>query len=103
KSVVIDSIKLQEEKYKKLTEENEKIKLDLQEACIKLEVVDSKLTEQDTNITELQEKLKHGDVLHQELSDTENKMQCLEGLLEEARSFLQDKEDQISEFEVMVE
>ncbi|KAH9314829.1 hypothetical protein KI387_023456 [Taxus chinensis] len=103
KSAVIDSIKLQEEKYKKLTEENEQIKLDLQEACIKLEVADSELTERDYTITELQEKLKHGDVLHQELSDTVKKMQCLEGLLEEARSCLQDKEDQISEFEVMVE
>ncbi|XP_057823709.2 sporulation-specific protein 15 isoform X2 [Cryptomeria japonica] len=103
KSAIIDSIRVQEGKYKKLAEENEQIKLSLQEAYIKLEDRYSELTDRDSNIGELQKKLQHGDRRCQELSEAVNKIQCLEGLLEEARSCLQDKENKISEFEISAE
>lgn len=103
KSAIVNSIKVHEDKISRLVEENENNNLALQQACTKLELADSKLDDRDRDIAELQQKLKQVDVLHQELSHTEKKMQQLEILLGEGRSCIQEKEEKIYEFEIAVE
>lgn len=103
KSAIVNSIKVQEDKILRLAEENENNKLALQQACTKLELAGSELDDRDRDIAELQWKLKQVDELHQELTDTEKKMQRLEVLLSEGRSCIQEKEEKISEFEIAVD
>ena len=84
RSAIVNSIKVQEDKILRLAEENENNKLALQQACTKLELAGSELDDRDRDIAELQWKLKQVDELHQELTDTEKKMQQLEVLLSDS-------------------
>eukprot|EP01018_Ginkgo_biloba_P015045 Gb_15766 [translate_table: standard] len=103
RTALIDSIRVQEEKYSKLAEEMEKNKMALKESCRNLEDAQSEIAARDKDIAEYQQKLKHLYVLRQELVDAEEKTQHLKVLLGEAGSSLEDKEEKLSASQRTVE